>query len=129
MLSHLTHFLWAHLFISTNTFHADLDVSLNWELCPSACLGKICTELLLNGDLLLLFNCHYLFEHVEFVMKSLSNSDSSQIQYSVSFQLFCFPSNEKIGNFIKHLKAWWKFPGASSVVLCYLWNNFEVPPV
>ena len=62
-----------------------------WEWCPCSCLSKARPGLLFSGDLLQLFNCHYLFEHLEFAVNSLSRPDSSQIQYSVSFQLFCFP--------------------------------------
>lgn len=57
----------------------------SWERCPCSYPRKVGPGLLRIGDLLQLFNCHYLFEHLECVMNSLSSPDSSQIQYSVSF--------------------------------------------
>lgn len=63
----------------------------NWELCPICLLQKSWPYSHFEmATPLQVFNCHDLFEPLEFVMKSLSNSDSSQIQYSVSVQLFYY---------------------------------------
>lgn len=95
-LSYLPHFSWVHLLLWTNTFHTDLDFfSPQIGNCAHLPARGKSAELLRNGDPLQLFNCYYLFEHLEFVIKSLSNPDSSQIQYSVSFQLFLFPQQWK----------------------------------
>lgn len=71
-------------------FHGDLKFYFfpNWGLCPRACLRQVCHQAAFQRDPLWLCNCRYLFEHLEFVMKSLSSPDSSQIQYSVSFRFF-----------------------------------------